>query len=134
MAPWLPGALPRPRTAYASAEANPDRYAPASDGNGGGAYNDANVTDEFYWAAAELVLTTGEEQFAADVLASPLHTADVFGTGAFDWAATAAPGRLDLALVPNRLPGRAQVRAHNQHSRWNSALAWVASFVADQRG
>jgi endoglucanase len=104
-------ALKAARTAYAAAKANPALYAPESDGNGGGAYNDSNVTDEFYWAAAELYLTTGEKSFATDVLASPLHTADIFGAGAFDWAATAAAGRLDLALIPNHLPGLAAVKA-----------------------
>jgi len=39
-------------------------YASASDGTGGGAYDDTNATDEFYWAAAELYLTTGEKEFA----------------------------------------------------------------------
>ncbi|MFF5296070.1 glycoside hydrolase family 9 protein [Paractinoplanes globisporus] len=104
-------ALKAARTAYAAAKANPALYAPESDGNGGGAYNDSNVTDEFYWAAAELYLTTGEKSFATDVLASPLHTADIFGAGAFDWAATAAAGRLDLALIPNHLPGLPAVKA-----------------------
>jgi endoglucanase len=104
-------ALRAARTAYTAAKANPARYAPESDGNGGGAYNDSKVTDEFYWAAAELYLTTGEKQYARDVLASPEHTADVFGAGAFDWASTAAAGRLDLALIPNRLPGLAAVKA-----------------------
>jgi endoglucanase len=104
-------ALAAARTAYTAAKANPARYAPESDGVGGGAYNDSKVSDEFYWAAAELYLTTGEKQYATDVLASPEHTADVFGSGAFDWASTAAAGRLDLALVPNRLPGLAAVKA-----------------------
>jgi len=104
-------ALRAARTAYAAAKANPAMLAPASDGNGGGAYNDDNVTDEFYWAAAELFLTTGERAYQADVLASPEHTADIFGAGAFDWASTAAAGRLDLAFVPNRLPGLAAVKA-----------------------
>jgi endoglucanase len=103
-------ALAAARTAFAAAQANPARYASDADGTGGGAYGDQNVTDEFYWAAAELFITTGEKRYADSVLASPLHTADVFGAGAFDWASTAAAGRLDLALVPNRLPGRDRVR------------------------
>jgi endoglucanase len=103
-------ALAAARTAYAAAEANPALYASASDATGGGAYNDDTVTDEFYWAAAELFLSTGEKQYRDAVLASPQHTADVFGAGAFDWAATAAAGRLDLALAPSALPGRAAVR------------------------
>ena len=105
-------ALAAARTAYAAALANPARYALDSDGNGGGAYSDAKVDDDFYWAAAELYLTTGEQKYANDVLASPVHTADLFAAGgAFDWASTAAAGRLDLALVPNKLPGRAEIRA-----------------------
>ena len=99
------------RTAYDAALANPALYAPESDGIGGGAYNDASVTDEFYWAAAELFITTGEKRYAADVLASPAHSADVFAPGtAFDWASTAAAGRLDLALLPNKLPGLGSVK------------------------
>jgi endoglucanase len=103
-------ALSAARTAYTAAKANPAMYASPDDGTGGGAYNDSTVTDEFYWAAAELYLTTGEKQYATDVLASPQHTADVFGPLAFDWASTAAAGRLDLALVPNHLPGLAAVK------------------------
>ncbi|GGL15393.1 glycoside hydrolase family 9 protein [Mangrovihabitans endophyticus] len=103
-------ALAASRTAYAAALAHPQMYASPDDGVGGGTYDDDTVTDEFYWAAAELYLTTGERQYAHAVLESPLHTADVFGPGAFDWKNTAAAGRLDLALVPSRLPGRDAVR------------------------
>jgi endoglucanase len=103
-------ALAAARTAYTAAQAHPDLLASGADGNGGGAYNDANVSDEFYWAAAELFLTTGEKQYRDDVLASPHHTADVFGPGAFDWGNTAAAARLDLAVVPNRLTGRDAIR------------------------
>ncbi|RSM55679.1 glycosyl hydrolase family 5 [Actinoplanes sp. ATCC 53533] len=104
-------ALAAARTAYTAALANPARYALDSDGTGGGAYGDSKVDDDFYWAAAELYLSTGEKKYATDILASPVHTADIFGAGAFDWGNTAAAGRLDLALVPNKLPGRNQVRA-----------------------
>ena len=103
-------ALAAARTAFAAAQANPDRYASDSDGIGGGAYADRNVTDEFYWAAAELFLTTGERAFADVVRASPLHTADIFSPASFDWGNTAVPGRLDLAIVPNSLRDREQVR------------------------
>ncbi len=92
-------ALAAARTAYAAALANPALLAPESDGVGGGAYNDTKVDDEFYWAAAELYLTTGERAFRDAVQASPVHTADVFGTGAFDWGNTAAAAKLDLAVL-----------------------------------
>ncbi|MGW0841919.1 glycoside hydrolase family 9 protein [Streptomyces sp. NPDC002787] len=103
-------ALAAARTAWAAAQAHPAMYASESDGIGGGTYADTDVTDEFYWAAAQLYLTTGEKAFQDHVLASPAHTADIFGPIGFDWARTAAAGRLDLAIVPNRLPGRDKVR------------------------
>jgi endoglucanase len=103
-------ALAAARVAYDAAKSNPIRYAPESDGIGGGAYNDAKVTDDFYWAAAELYLSTGDKKYRDDVLSSPEHTADVFGPVAFDWASTAAAARIDLALTPNKLPGLAAVK------------------------
>ncbi|MFE7760802.1 glycoside hydrolase family 9 protein [Streptomyces sp. NPDC057438] len=103
-------ALAAARTAWAAAVEHPARYASESDGVGGGTYADGNVTDEFYWAAAQLYLTTGENAFQEYVLDSPVHTADIFGPIGFDWGRTAAAGRLDLATVPNKLPGRDKVR------------------------
>jgi endoglucanase len=102
------------KTAYAAAKAHPAIYATAADGTGGGAYEDDKVTDEFYWAAVELWLTTGDKSYLADLTASPAHTADVFDpAGAFGWQSVAALGRLDLATVPNGLPAtdRTRVRA-----------------------
>jgi len=95
------------KTAWDAALATPDLYAPVSDGtNGGGAYDDDDVTDEFYWAAAELYLTTKDAEYEDYLLASPLSTADVFSTTGFDWGHTAALGQLDLATVPNGYPDR----------------------------
>ncbi|MGW8362678.1 glycoside hydrolase family 9 protein [Streptomyces wedmorensis] len=93
------------RRAWTAAQANPAVYAPASDSTGGGAYEDARVTDEFYWAAAELYVTTGEPAYRDAVTASSWHTsADAFTPHGFGWADTAALGRLTLATVPNGLP------------------------------
>ncbi|MFC6081579.1 glycoside hydrolase family 9 protein [Sphaerisporangium aureirubrum] len=99
------------RKAWDAAVANPNRLASAADGTGGGAYNDDTVSDEFYWAAAELYISTGEAKYKDYILASPLHTSDIWRERGFDWGSTAALGRLDLATVPNALPGRAAVRA-----------------------
>ncbi|MFV2113084.1 glycoside hydrolase family 9 protein [Micromonospora sp. LOL_025] len=101
------------KTAYAAAKANPTRYASPTDSTGGGAYDDTNVTDEFYWAAVELYLSTGEQPYLADLTASPHHTGDVFDPRGFGWQGVAALGRLDLATVPNGLPAAdlARVRA-----------------------
>jgi endoglucanase len=100
--------------AYAAAEETPDLYAPAPDATldpnpGSGPYDDDDVSDEFYWAAAELYLTTGDSDYRRDVLRSPHHRGQVFDAGGFSWNAVAALGRLDLATVPSRLPDRARV-------------------------
>lgn len=88
--------------AYAAAQANPALLASASS-VGGGPYNDANVSDEFYWAAAELFITTGKVGYESDLLAS-VHHGVVPSTGdALAWPTTAALGLISLALVPNEL-------------------------------
>ena len=101
--------------AYAAAKANPALYAPAANGTldpnpGSGPYDDTDVSDEFYWAAAELYLSTGAKAYRQDVLGSAVNTADVFTANGFDWARVGALGRLDLATVPNQLPGRSAIR------------------------
>ncbi|NAZ83769.1 glycosyl hydrolase family 5 [Kineococcus sp. R8] len=119
------------RTAYAAAQANPAVFAPAPDAAvdpnpGSGPYDDREVSDEFYWAAAELYLTTGEPQFRRDVLSSPVHTADVFSAGGFSWGTVAPLARMDLATVPSRL-NRAELRRVQQ-----SVLAAADRYLADQ--
>lgn len=123
-------ALTAARKAFAAALAHPQVYADPNDGDGGGAYNDDDASDEFYWAAAELYLTTGEKQFADRVVNSPVHTADVFTPTGFDWSRTAAAGRLDLATVPNRLPGRDKVRG----SVLRGADTYLATLTAQPYG
>ncbi|HYU16212.1 MAG TPA: glycoside hydrolase family 9 protein, partial [Candidatus Acidoferrum sp.] len=101
------------RTAWAAALAHPDLFAADTDSTGGGAYGDADVSDEFYWAATELYLTTGEQEFLTALTSSPHHTAEVFAPSGFGWPSVAALARLDLATVPSRLPKaeRQRVRA-----------------------
>jgi endoglucanase len=123
-------ALAAARKAWTAALAHPDLYASESDGIGGGTYADNNVTDEFYWAAAELYLTTGEKAFQDHVLASPVHTADIFTPVGYDWARTAAAARLDLATVPSKLPGRDKVR----ESVVNGADRYLATLKAHPYG
>ncbi|MCU7822079.1 glycoside hydrolase family 9 protein [Kitasatospora sp. DSM 101779] len=85
------------RRAWAAARANPNVLAPGTDSTGGGAYDDTDVSDEFYWAAAELLATTGETQYRDAVTSSALHTAPA---DAFWWGGTATLGRITLATVP----------------------------------
>lgn len=94
--------------AYAAAKANPSKYASPTDSVGGGAYEDADVTDEFYWAAAELFVTTGKAEYR-DALTSSKHWKSVpSGPGgpsaAFTWQTTQALGTITLAMAPNTLP------------------------------
>jgi endoglucanase len=69
------------------------------------------VRDEFYWAAAELFLTTGDEAYQADLAASPVANGQVFSVEGFSWNTPGALGQLDLATVPSRIPGRDKIRA-----------------------
>ncbi|MGP3637868.1 glycoside hydrolase family 9 protein [Streptomyces sp. 24-1644] len=93
------------RTAWTAAKAHPDILADPQDGTGGGAYNDNDVRDEFYWAAAELYLTTGEDAYRQEVLRSPLHgdTDAVFPRGGMSWGSVAGLGALNLSTVPGKL-------------------------------
>ncbi|MBM2619707.1 glycoside hydrolase family 9 protein [Actinoplanes sp. LDG1-06] len=97
--PYAERLLAASEVAYKAAKANPALYAPAADTAGGGAYADTNVADEFYWAAAELALTTKKPVYTVDLLKSPLSRTDVFDPDGFYWGSVAALGRLDLATV-----------------------------------
>ncbi len=95
-------------TAWQAALDHPDLYAGPSPA-GGGPYDDDEVSDEFYWAAAELFITTGDRGYEDHLLGSAVHTADLFGAGSFDWGNMAPLGRLQLASVPNELSDRDRV-------------------------
>ena len=102
--------------AWAAAKKNPAVYAKVTDGNGGGAYEDDDVKDEFFWAAAELFITTGQSAYRTELLASSYWstmTALVDGVPSpMNWAKTDAMGTISLAIVPNKLsaPEREQQR------------------------
>lgn len=93
--------------AYRAAEANPALHAPYTDGSfGGGDYQDDDVTDEFYWAASELYLTTGDKAWLDRAKASPYWSGAAFPPSGFDWRSVAGLARLQLASVPSKLPKR----------------------------
>lgn len=86
--------------AWDAANANPGLYAGNTPGQGGGNYDDRSVSDEFYWAAAELFITTGQEMYKTYLLNS-----DQFGmVDSFDWGITSPLGTISLALHENALP------------------------------
>ncbi len=93
------------QSAWSAAQANPSILAPSSDGNGGGAYDDNDVSDEFYWAAAELYITTGSSAYLSFMQSSP-HWKAIPGASAsssMGWGTTQALGNISLAIVPNGL-------------------------------
>ena len=83
---------------------------------GGGDYSDGDVSDEFFWAAAELFATTGDSQYHDFLVASP-HFKVGFNTwqeGAIYWGDVDALGMLTLALFPDGLSEDEQEIVHNQ--------------------
>jgi endoglucanase len=92
------------KRAYAAARRHPDLM-PFGAFTGGGGYGDRDASDEFYWAAAELFVTTGEEEYAAAMRASPHFLAAPTSDGAGDlfWAQVRTLGTISLVTVPNRL-------------------------------
>ena len=98
--------------AYAAAKKHPDLYAPIDQSIGGGPYGDDDATDEFYWAAAELYLTTGDSSYQKDMKASDWYLdvpttlkggESVDTVASFDWGHTAALGSISLSLYPDQL-------------------------------
>ena len=100
--------------AKAKYEANGSKYnsadtyfAPIEDGKGGGAYGDNYVDDDFYWAACELYLSTGDESYYKDLsgykdafkCGTVLEGGEDKGTSAcFTWGTTYTLGTFSLAL------------------------------------
>ncbi len=89
--------------------------------DGGGPYDDTDVSDEFFWAASELYVTLGDPR-----LLDYLRKSKYFGkfphqvghehteqNTSFSWQSTQALGAISLAFVPNQLPAAdlAELRA-----------------------
>lgn len=91
------------RSAYAAARRNPEAYFVA-DFSGSGMYGDSELDDEFFWAAAELFVTTGDPQYGEDLRESPFFVAALEREPAWPWVAPL--GQISLALLPNGLEPR----------------------------
>ena len=94
--------------AWDAAIKNPDIYAPSNPEGGGGAYDDTNVTDEFYWAACELYATTGEQKYLDYMKKSEYYlnvpnSENDEETGAINWANVEALGTMTLLSSKNNL-------------------------------
>jgi endoglucanase len=93
--------------AWDAAKANPAIYAPEG-GEGGGPYDDKDVTDDFYWAATELYITTKKPELK-ELITKSEHFKKVTKDwddnpgikSSMTWADTRALGSISLAIVPN---------------------------------
>ena len=95
------------KNAFAAAKKHPEMYAPLDESIGGGAYGDTDVEDEFCWAALELFITTGDEdyydeatenKFFLDVPQTLGGGESVNTVGSFDWGNTGGLATLSAAL------------------------------------
>lgn len=110
--------------AWAAAKRNPEVYATNSF-TGSGGYGDGDVSDEFYWAAAELFATTGGGEYRHVVTHMPHFTAELREPG---WPSTAPLGVITLATARNGLP-KADI------DRLRAAIVAAADrFLADEKG
>ena len=95
------------KEAWTAALANPNIIAPLEK-VGGGPYNDDYIKDDFYWAAAELYTTTGDDTYLNYIKSSP-HYLEVptkltaGETGPWDWAYTSGLGTMSL-LINDKVP------------------------------
>ena len=95
-----------------AAQKFPKLFASPMSNNGGGPYDDSQVSDEFYWAAAELFITLSDPKLLTYLQKSPHHGKFPYQAGhertaqftSMTWQATQALGELSLAMVPNGLP------------------------------
>lgn len=87
-------------TAWKAAQDNPTVYARRFSA-GGGDYGDESVSDEFYWAASELFITTAKAEYGTYVI----NSREFGRLVAFDWGYTAPLGTISLLMTPNTLAG-----------------------------
>jgi len=97
--------------AWTAAVKNPDVFA-VPGGEGGGPYEDKHLDDEFYWAAAELFITTKRPEYRQFLSSSPLYLkvpwklsdgGDKGIPSSMTWQEVAALGTISLAVVPGAL-------------------------------
>jgi endoglucanase len=101
------------QNAWNAAQANPNMIASNSDGNGGGAYGDPTVSDEFYWAAAELYITTGSSTYLNYMTGSTHYKNIPSNPSSMNWGSTHALGNISLAVVPSNLAAAEKTSIRN---------------------
>ncbi len=104
--PFADRCLAAAERAWAAAEANPVMLAGNTPGQGGGNYDDRNIDDERFWAAAELYITTNADVYLEAMTASPFMRVLYRGgvpSSPMWWGGTNALGTISLLTVPNDL-------------------------------
>ncbi|WP_303805450.1 glycoside hydrolase family 9 protein [Ruminococcus flavefaciens] len=95
------------KNAFEAAKKHPEMFAPLDESVGGGAYGDTDVEDEFCWAALELFITTGDEDYYDEATENKffLNVPQTLGggesvdtVGSFDWGNTGGLATLSAAL------------------------------------
>ena len=124
--------------AWKAAKQNPNKLALRADTIGGGPYDDDKLADEFYWAAAELYATTGQNAYAEELKKSPLD--QEFGNGASDgsdqaptpmtWQRVDALGKISLAVAPGKVPAAMREKYRAQIEK--AAKTYLA--IAEHQG
>lgn len=96
------------KRAWDAAQANPNDIYSGNYDNGGGGYGDKTVSDDFYWAAAELYISTGDSKYLTTINNYTITHTD------FGWADTELAGLISLATVPSSANGSLQVAAQQK--------------------
>ena len=121
-------AVKKSGTGYTVAEGNWEtdpQFAPLDQAIGGGPYGDTYVMDDMYWAACELYITTGKDEYLTDIeayknpndstgmdkaysLTSNLGGGENKGSlSSFNWGCTSGLGTLSLYLNSDKLSATA---------------------------
>ena len=92
--------------AFQAAKKNPGIMAVGAK-EGGGAYGDPDVSDEVFWAAAELFVTTGKADYRKEIEASPFFhdfpTNAAGSSASMSWDHVSGLGNITLATAPSGL-------------------------------
>jgi endoglucanase len=126
------------KRAWDAAQKNPGLLATVIDNKGGGAYEDHDVSDEQFWAATELYLTTGDKPYFESLSKSPyyLHprreAADKGIPVSWDWRTMDTLGSVQIALDQKRFPKEA--REATKKAVVEIAESYLALATADAFG
>ena len=125
--PYHQTLIEKAEVAWQAAMDNPALFASKNASKGSGPYDDDHVADEFYWAAAELFITTGKQVYKDFLLASP-HFADY---QPFDWKEVQVAGHYSLLLNQNHLDLSTSQKAQLANGLTSSADAILNTIAND---